>query len=128
MGGNKAGIEAVPEVEERMMADITFTVKADNIEQIKAFTDEAVKRALEQCGAVWETGAKDNAPVDTGRLRNSIEHHMQDENTVVVATDVEYATYQEMGTSKMAAHPYIKPSGESLIATFQNIIENELKR
>lgn len=110
------------------MAGITFKIEADNIEQIKAFADEAVARALEQCGAVWETSAKDHAPVDTGRLRNSIEHHAEGNDTMVVATDVEYAIYQELGTSRMAGQPFIKPSGESLVPTFKNIIENELKK
>lgn len=107
---------------------ITFKVEADNIEQIKQFSDEAVARALEQCGAVWENNAKGLAPVDTGRLRNSIEHHPEGNDTVVVETNVEYAGYQELGTSRMAAHPYMKPSGESLVGTFKNIIENELKK
>ena len=77
---------------------ITFKVEADNIEQIKQFSDEAVARALEQCGAVWENNAKGLAPVDTGRLRNSIEHHPEGNDTVVVETNVEYAGYQELGT------------------------------
>ena len=110
------------------MAEIRFEIKVDELKQVKELSDEAVARALEQCGALWESYAKQMAPVDTGRLRNSIEHHPEGTDTVVVGTDVEYAIYQEMGTRYQSGTPFIKPSGESNIDTFKTVIENELKK
>ncbi len=110
------------------MAEIRIEIKMDELGQVKELSDEAVARALEQCGALWESGAKQMAPVDTGRLRNSIEHHSEGTDTVVVETDVEYAIYQEMGTRYQSGTPFMKPSGESNIDTFKTVIENELKK
>lgn len=110
------------------MAEIRIEIKMDELEQVKELSDEAVARALEQCGALWESFAKQMAPVDTGRLRNSIEHHPEGNDTIVVETDVEYAVYQEMGTRYQSGTPFMKPSGESNINTFKTVIENELKK
>lgn len=61
--------------------------------------------------------AKVKAPVKTGNLRRSI--HVGDEASggdwaeCSVGTDVEYAAFVELGTSKMAARPYLRPAVES---------------
>lgn len=50
-----------------------------------------------------ERVARMRAPVDTGRLRNSITHRVFTEWETAIAevgTDVEYAVHQEFGTSK----------------------------
>lgn len=53
---------------------------------------DAVLRALERCGEQAEGYAKDLAPVDTGNLRNSISHKVDDgEPAVYIGTNVEYA-------------------------------------
>lgn len=51
-----------------------------------------------------------------------------DEHAVYVGTNVEYAPYIEMGTSKMAPRPFLKPAVESHISQYQHIIANELKK
>lgn len=51
--------------------------------------------------------------VDTGRLRSSISHEVGKVGTTIVArvgTDVEYAKYLELGTSKMAPRPFLRPA------------------
>ena len=58
-------------------------------------------RALERCGLHGEGLAQlyvemQNA-VDTGQLRNSITHKVQDD-TVYIGTNLEYAPYVELGT------------------------------
>lgn len=110
------------------MSSITFKVEVNDLKEVKEIASESIERALEQCGALWESQAKMLSPVDTGRLRNSIEHHAENETTMVVETDVEYAVYQEMGTRYQRGTPFIKPSGEQLVQTFKQVIENELKR
>lgn len=125
--------------------EIKFFIDTDNLDEAKVLSDQAVARALEQCGALWETEAKKLSPVDTGRLRNSIEHHAENPTTMVVETNVEYAVPVEMGhlqevgrfvpaigkrlvKEHVAPRPFVKPSGENNINTFKKVIENELKR
>lgn len=103
-------------------------IDKNDIGEAKRISDEAVKRALKNWGQAYEDHAKTYAPVDTGRLRNSITHKPQGNNTEVVQTNVEYAIYQEMGTSKMRAQPYMRPAGENHIAEYKSIIESELKK
>jgi len=110
------------------MAEIRIEIEMNELQNVKELAEESIARALEQCGALWESYAKQMAPVDTGRLRNSIEHHQEGNDTMVVETDVEYAVYQEMGTRYQSGTPFMKPSGESNIDTFKTVIENELKK
>lgn len=55
----------------------------------------------------------DYPAVDTGRLRQSITHDVeQDGSTVIgrVGTNLVYGSYLETGTSKMNPRPWLKPS------------------
>lgn len=129
--------------------EVNFT---DNSEQVLSEFDAAVLRALERCGSQAEGYAKDLVPVDTGRLRNSISHKVDDaEKAVYIGTNVEYAPYIELGTGKYVqggrptpwvyqddkgnwhmthgqrAQPYLKPAIADHAQTYRNIIEDELK-
>lgn len=129
--------------------EVNFT---DNSEQVLSEFNAAVLRALERCGSQAEGYAKDLVPVDTGRLRNSISHKVDDaEKAVYIGTNVEYAPYVELGTGKYVqggrptpwvyqddngnwhmtngqrAQPYLKPAVADHAQTYRNIIEDELK-
>lgn len=94
---------------------------------LDALTDAAL-RGLEQIGMAAGGYAKDRCPVDTGNLRNSITHLVDDaEGSVIIGTNVEYAAPVELGTSKMAAQPYLKPAASEHGKTYRNILEAELK-
>ena len=54
--------------------DVKFELVADNSKQVIQDLGTAVERALEIIGGKAETYAKQNCPVDTGLLRNSITH------------------------------------------------------
>ena len=60
-----------------------------------------------------QAGAQMRAPVDTGALKNSlhVEHMARLLNRV--ADGVEYGIYQEFGTHKMAAQPFLIPAIEA---------------
>lgn len=106
---------------------ITIKIEADNLDKAKILSDEACENALMTCGQIYENHAGDYAPVNTGRLRNSIEHHMEGNDTVVIQTDVEYAVYQEMGTRRMKPHPFMRPAGLNHIGEYKKTIESMLK-
>ena len=89
---------------------------------------DAVLRALERIGMQAEGYANDLCPVDTGNLRNSISHKVDDkEKAVYIGTNVEYAPYVELGTHRQAAQPYLKPAAADHQKTYRNIVEDEMK-
>lgn len=102
-----------------------LNVKNHSSEVSKALED-AKERALEAIGLQVEGYAQLLAPVDTGRLRNSITHIVNGDS-VVIGTNVEYAVYQEFGTSKMKAQPYLKPAVMDHINEYKSIAERAIK-
>ena len=67
-----------------------------------------------------EGDAKRRAPEDTRALINSIQAEEKDETTWRVGDGVEYGIYQEMGTSRMAAQPFLIPAVEAVRQMFVN--------
>lgn len=59
-------------------------------------------KALNRACLVIENEAKRECPVDTGMLRDSITHRVENGNTGIVGTNVEYAPYVEYGTGEFA--------------------------
>lgn len=124
----------------------------DNSKEVLAAMHEAAARALEKCGLVAEGYAKNLCPVDTGNLRNSITHTVDEqEQAAVIGTNNEYAAYVELGTGKYAeggrptpwvyqdakgnwhmthgqrAQPFLKPAVADHAAQYRDILESELK-
>ena len=56
----------------------------DNSKEVLAAMHEAVARALEKCGLVAEGYAKKLCPVDTGNLRNSITHTVDEQEPAAI--------------------------------------------
>ena len=98
-----------------------------HVPQAMAAEASAKARALEIIGGKAESYAKKLCPVDTGNLRNSITHQQMDENTEVIGTNVEYAPYVELGTSKMAAKPFLRPAAEGHSSEYKAIVMAVLK-
>lgn len=85
-------------------ASVQFT---DKSAEVLAAMKQQVLLGLEMMGQEAEGYAKDDCPVDTGRLRNSIAHAVDGgENIVYIGTNVEYAPYVEYGE-----HAYHKTGG-----------------
>ena len=105
--------------------NVQFT---DNSKEVLEAMQQAAVRALEKCGLTAEGYAKKLCPVDTGNLRNSITHTVDEgEPAAYIGTDVEYAPYQELGTINMDANPFLKPAVADHANTYRKIIENDLK-
>lgn len=107
------------------MADIDVKL-TDNSEEILKAAYDAFAAGLEAIGLVAEGYAKELCPVDTGRLRNSISHEA-DEEAVYIGTNVEYAPYVELGTSRMAARPYLRPAAENHGDEYKALMEQAMK-
>ena len=125
--------------------------KDNSKEFLRAF-EKATSKALERCGMQAEGYAKDRVPVDTGNLRNSISHKVDEaQNVVYIGTNNEYAAYVELGTGKyykggrqdswvyqddkgrwhhtngQKAQPYLKSAVADHKQTYKNIIKDELE-
>lgn len=125
------------------MADPGITIKVEGLDELqkalKKFPKEWNKMARQSLGpgmALLETGAKKEAPVDTGALKASIGSEIvKGPGSVIigkVGSTLEYAPYQEYGTSKMKAQPYLRPTLKKyktrVIKMFEKGIAKALKR
>ena len=129
--------------------NVQFT---DNSKEVLEAMQQAAVRALEKCGLTAEGYAKKLCPVDTGNLRNSITHTVDEEEPAAyIGSNVEYAAYVELGTGKYVsggrptpwvyqdekgnwhrtngqkAQPYLKPAVAANANKYRKIIEDELK-
>ena len=124
----------------------------DNSKEVSEAIKSALLKGLETCGLVAEGYAKKLAPVDTGNLRNSITHRVNEgEPAAYIGSDTEYAAYVELGTGKYypggrptpwvyqdakgswhwtagnKAQPYLKPAAADHASEYRQIVEDELK-
>jgi len=93
---------------------------------IKAI-EGAINKALIKSALLVEGEAKNLAPVDTGNLRNSLTHEVEGQEAYV-GTPVSYAIFQELGTSKMAAQPFLNPALESNKENILKIFKEEISK
>lgn len=111
-----------------LMADIeiNLTDRSDEAEEI-------FMRGLEYAGTVIgmkaETYAKLQTPVDTGRLRNSMNNRYVDsEKTVYVGTNVEYAPHIEWGHHSYAGKHMLKNSIAEHLDEYKQDIASALQK
>ena len=139
-----------------MAEGFSIELVEDNSPMVIAATDQAIKAALEAVALTVEGYAKIWCPVDTGRLRNSITHvsgvgggavhiyqdrsgneftqnvgQSNNSDTVFVGTNVEYAPYVEMGTSRMhganGGKGFLRPAVTEHVEEYKRIFETHLK-
>ena len=94
-----------------------MVIKVINLDKcIAKFGDIALldlSQVMKRSGLRVERSARDKAPVDTGMLRDSVSTKPLNgdwKSGAVVFTPVEYAMYQEFGTVKMRAQPFMRPA------------------
>ena len=95
----------------------------DNSQQILSALEKGIKNGLEAIGLTAETYAKKATPVDTGRLRNSISHAVDGE-AVYIGSNVEYAPYVELGTSRAKAHHMLQKAATEHSAEYKRLAED----
>lgn len=125
----------------------------DNSSEVKSEFVKALLRGLEKCGLVAERYAKKLCPVDTGNLRNSITHVVDEqEPAAIIGSNNSYAAYVELGTGVYAegggrptpwvyrdakgnwhythgqkAQPFLKPAVAEHADKYREIIKNALE-
>lgn len=86
---------------------------------------EEIQKAVALSAFKVQKDAKENTPVDTGRLRSSIAVDFTiDRLGAEIGTNVEYAPHVEFGTKNQNAQPFLYPAWE---AERRKFIENASK-
>ena len=105
-------------------------VVQSHVGEVKAELRNRIPTILEALGIEAEGNAvteiTELGAVDTGRLRGSITHAVDDESAIV-GTDVEYGVYVEMGTYKMASRPFLRNAIENYTDDYKRIVEAGLQ-
>lgn len=89
--------------------------------------EAAVAEIVAKAAFDIEAGAKQRAPVDTGALENSIQAEQEDSLTWIVGDGVNYGVYQELGTHKMPAHPFLVPATEAVRPSFLGALREAVR-
>lgn len=90
----------------------------NNFKAVQNAIAENIETSLKAVGEYVKGEAKLRAPVGEyddgrigGRLRDSIDYETDmSQKAVHIGSDVEYAPYVELGTSKMEEQPYLTPA------------------
>lgn len=95
------------------MSDFTVVLDQGGLRALLESGQGPVAKDILRRTLAVDRQAKNLAPVDTGRLRSSINGRLaRDSQGVVgiVGTNVHYAIFQEFGTRYMAAQPFLRPA------------------
>jgi HK97 gp10 family phage protein len=122
------------------MAEIEVTLTSNKDEILEALGEQLGQAMIaigltaesnakqEITKAVYDTPESKSGYVRTGRLRNSISYGVDtDEPAVYIGSNVEYAPYVELGTSKMRARPFLKPAVENYAGEYKDLLEQAMK-
>ena len=103
----------------------------DHSDEIIAEIKAKMPAVLEMLGQAGENNAKFEitalGAIDTGNLRNSISHD-DDGIYAYIGTNVEYAPYVEMGTSKYPEErPFLRNAVVNHLEEYKTLFEDGLK-
>lgn len=94
-----------------MAETVNIEVKIKD-KEVLAQIDSLLEQKLREACVLVMDDAKQNCPVDTGRLQGSITYAVEGKEGAV-GSNVEYAPYVEGGTSRMAARHFLQNAGDS---------------
>lgn len=113
----------------------------DNSAEVLSEMETKVQQALNAVGMTAERYAADGCPVDTGRLKGSINYATKtkmsggkdstpkgtpEDNAAYIGTNVEYAPFVELGTSRMKPRPFIKTAVVNHDSEYKEMIKDIL--
>lgn len=112
-------------------SSIVFT---DNIEKVLSMIDSAITAGLVEIGAKAQGYAKDNTPVRTGTLRDSIGVEVKpDEKAAYIGTmidkfpDKPYGKYVELGARGSAGVHMLQRAATEHKTEYKKIMEESIK-
>ena len=107
-------------IEIKATVDMNFSIGDLDIDSI-------VQRELKSTASDIEEQAKQNCPVDTGRLKGSIKGSVSGLEANI-GTDVEYAHFVHDGTYKMAARPFLESAANKELEGIEERIADAIMR
>lgn len=103
-----------------------IVIVKDNVQECLDALAKAKLRGLNAIGLTAAKYAKKICPKRTGRLQGSITS-TNDGEYAYIGTNVEYAPYVELGTSKQKAKPYLRPAATEHNDEYKALMEASLK-
>lgn len=100
------------------------------LDAYRAGLGKKAARVVGNTARTVEAGAKQLAPYDTGALKNSIRARSasDDDLTWTVSDGVEYGIFQELGTARIRARPFLTPALEGVRRLFIKNIQMLFKQ
>jgi len=96
---------------------------ATETRQFQAAKSRAGRATVAECVAMAQTLVR----VDTGQLKNDIRFGEEDENTFWFgASSTGHALVNEIGSRRMSAQPYLRPSADRMFPTYGDRLKREL--
>lgn len=116
------------------LKDVTVLLEKRVFDQAAGATDEAAETAVKDIRSSWSASSPSspgNPPaVVTGALDASVSSEQKLASGNTVATEIKaeagHAGYNEFGTSKMAARPFMQPAVNRLRHTFPIIAKRRI--
>lgn len=104
---------------------MSYTYK-DNTDEVLAALERAKKRGLEAIGLTAEGYAKKDTPVDTGRLRNSVAHAV-DDDAAYIGTNTSYAIFVETGARGRPGVHMLQRAATEHTDEYKKLMEDSMK-
>ena len=98
----------------------------DNSEQVLSAMEKAIKNGLEAIGLTAEGHAKKITPVDTGRLRNSMAHAV-DDDAAYIGTNTSYAIFVETGARGRSGVHMLQRAATEHTDEYKRLMEDSMK-
>lgn len=98
------------------------------IAKLSPGAERAARKVVKRSALNVQNAAKRATPVDTGRLRNSITHEIDNDGMdATIGTNVEYAPHVEFGTRHNRPKPFLFPAVEAERPKFHAAMKAEVR-
>jgi len=98
-----------------------------NKTEFKKYIDNEITKSYIEVGKAVVDAVKDETPVVSGILKDSISSNLDENENLVIYSDVDYAPYVELGTYKMYANPFMRRGIYNSISKVKDIIKKNLE-